>query len=141
MASTEAQPDRMAIIKEFVPQSPFAQLLGISIAEISQDRAVLVMPYRPELATIGEMVHGGAISTLADTAGMAAAWADVTVPENFGGSTVGFALDFLSPANASDLRAEATVVKRGRRLCRCEIAVLDDSDVVVAKSLLTYSFA
>lgn len=140
MSSAEAQHSRMTIIEAFVPESPFARQLGITIAEISQDRAVLVMPYRPEIATMGEMVHGGAIATLADTAGMAAAWADEAIPEKLGGSTVGFTLDFLSPANASDMRAEAIVVKRGKRLCRCEIAVFDDAGGLVAKSLLTYSF-
>ena len=90
---------------------------------------------------MGEMVHGGAIGTLADTAGMCAAWADTEVPEKLAGSTVGITLDFLAPAIASDLRAVATVSRRGRRLVRCEITVFDSGDNAVAKSLLTYGFA
>jgi uncharacterized protein (TIGR00369 family) len=131
----------MEVIKTFVPNSPFAQLLGISIEDISQDRAVLAMPYKAELATMGEMVHGGAIATLADTAGMVASWADGEVPERLAGSTVSFALDFLAPANGSALRAEANVIRRGKRLCRCEITVVDETGTIVAMSLLTYNFA
>src|SRR3954452_257396 len=117
---TESQPTRMEIIQAFVPASPFAQQLGLSIEAIEQDRAVLVMPFKPELATMGEMVHGGAIGTLADTAGMCAAWADSTVPEKLAGSTIGMTVDFLAAAVASDLRAEAKVTRRGRKMVRCE---------------------
>lgn len=138
----DSQPTRLEIIKAFVPNSPFAQLLGISIAEIEQDRVILAMPFKPELATMGEMVHGGAIGTLADTAGTVAAWADEnTRPENLGGSTASLALDYLSAANGTELRAEAKVIKRGKRLVRCEVDVRDEAGRLVAKSLLTYSFA
>ena len=41
---------------------------------IEPDRARLVMPFRDELATIGDIVHGGALSALVDTAAMAASW-------------------------------------------------------------------
>jgi len=134
-------PTRMEVIKAFVPNSPFAQLLGLSVAEIEQDRVILVMPFKPELATMGDMVHGGAIGTLADTAGTVAAWADDTVPEKLGGSTASFTLDFLNAANGTELRAEARVIKRGKRLVRCEVDVRDEAGTLVAKSLLTYSFA
>ena len=83
------------------------------------------MPFRPELATMGDVVHGGAISTLIDTAGMAAAWADDTEPEALAGSTVGLTVDFLGAARGSDLTARARVLRRGRSLCFCEVDVTD----------------
>src|SRR4051812_23700717 len=70
-----ADATRSEIIRAFIPESPFVGVLGLRLERLEPDVAVLVLPFRPELATIGEVVHGGAISTLIDTAAMAAAWA------------------------------------------------------------------
>ena len=43
---------RREIIQAFVPNSPLVGHLGIELTEIEPDRAVLTMPFRPELATI-----------------------------------------------------------------------------------------
>lgn len=96
-------PTRTEIITQFVPNSPLCQHLGITLTEIGDDRAVLHMPFKSELATMGQTVHGGAIATLADTAAMAAAWADDVVPEKFGGATASLAVNYVCAANAADL--------------------------------------
>ena len=82
-------PTRREIIEQFIPNSPHAAELGIRLASIGTDQATLELPFKPELATIGNVVHGGAIGALIDTAAMAAAWATDDVPESPAGSTVG----------------------------------------------------
>ena len=47
---------------------------------------------------MGDVVHGGAIAALLDTASMAAAWADDTVPEAVAGATVSMSVDYVSAA-------------------------------------------
>jgi uncharacterized protein (TIGR00369 family) len=81
-------PARREIIEAFIPNSPHAKQLGIRVVSLGTDEAVLELPFKPELATIGEVVHGGAIGALIDTAAMAAAWATDEVPESVAGSTV-----------------------------------------------------
>ena len=76
------RPNRREIIETFIPSSPHAAQLGIRVASIGTGEAVLELPFKPELATIGEVVHGGAIGALIDTAAMAAAWATDEIPEN-----------------------------------------------------------
>jgi uncharacterized protein (TIGR00369 family) len=132
---------RSELIQAFVVHSPFARELGIEIAEITGDRAELTMPFREGIATFGDTIHGGAIATLIDTAGMVAAWADDVVPEKPGGATVALSIDYVAAARGKDLRAVATAVKRGRRLCFCEIALSTADGELVAKGLMTYSFA
>ena len=66
-------PSRREIIEQFIPNSPHAAALGIRVVSLGTDEAVLELPFKPELATIGEVVHGGAIGALIDTAAMAAA--------------------------------------------------------------------
>ncbi|MUM16738.1 PaaI family thioesterase [Mycobacterium sp. CBMA271] len=134
-------PTRTEIIAQFVPNSPLCQHLGIALTEIGNDRAVLTMPFKPELATMGQTVHGGAIATLADTAAMAAAWADDVVPERVGGSTASLTVNYVSAADAADLTAVGQVVRRGKRLSNIEVTVSDTAGAVVAKALATYNFA
>ena len=101
--------DGRDVMAVFIPSSPLVGLLGIRISSLGDGEAVLELPYRPELTTIGDTVHGGAIAALADTAVMAACWCGAPPPENLRGSTVDLTVHYLAPASASDLTAIARV--------------------------------
>jgi uncharacterized protein (TIGR00369 family) len=137
---SESDQTRMALVEALIPHSPHAAALGISIAEIEADRAVLEMPFKQDLVTMGDVVHGGAISTLIDTAATVAAWASDEVPESPSGATVAISVNFVSVARACDLRAEARIVKRGRKLSFCEVEARDPEGALVANGIATYSF-
>jgi uncharacterized protein (TIGR00369 family) len=134
------RPTRREIIEQFIPNSPHAAELGIRVVSLRTDEAVLELPFKAELATIGEVVHGGAIGALIDTAAMAAAWATDEVPENPAGSTVSLSVNFASAASGVDLTATGKVAKRGGRLSFCEVTVTDPADTVVAHGIATYRF-
>ena len=134
------QPNRREVIEAFIPNSPHAAQLGIRLASIGADEAVLELPFKAELATMGEVVHGGAIGALIDTAAMAAAWATDEVPEKLAGSTVSLSVNFASAADGVDLRAHGRVTKRGGRLSFCEVTVTDPAETVVAHGIATYRF-
>ena len=79
-------PTRIEIMRQFVPASPLVRHLGIELRALEPDRAELLLPFDERLATVGDVVHGGAIASLIDTAGMAATWADPDVePESVAG--------------------------------------------------------
>jgi uncharacterized protein (TIGR00369 family) len=122
----------------FIPASPLVGLLGITVGNLGDSEATLLLPYRPELTTIGETVHGGAIAALADTAVMAACWCGAPPPENLRGSTVDLTIHFLAPAIASDLSATARVLRRGRKTCHAEVSVVDASGTAFAHGVGTY---
>ncbi len=126
------------IITGFLPESPFVRHLGIRLESLSPGRAVLHLPFQPSLATLGDVIHGGALASLVDTAAMAAAWSDAEVPEQLRGTTVGLTISYLGPAKGEDLEAEAHVLRRGRNLCFLEVGVRTTSGSVVAKGLVTY---
>ena len=125
-------PTRREIIQQFVPNSPLVQLLGIRLEAIEDGRAELVLPFRPELATMDDIVHGGAIASLIDTAGMAATWSDDTEPESLAGSTVTLSVNYVAAARGQDLTATASVVKRGRNMVFSEVRVTEPGGRVVA---------
>src|SRR3712207_6367632 len=64
--------DGAALMRDLVPTSPYCALLGLSIVELGDGRAVLALPFKDDVITVGRTVHGGAIASLADTAAMAA---------------------------------------------------------------------
>jgi uncharacterized protein (TIGR00369 family) len=129
--------DGGGLMRELVPRSPFAVYLGIQLVELGDGRAVLRLPFRQELVTIGSTVHGGAIATLVDTAAMAAAWACAEVPDPPRGSTVGLTVDYLAPANGRGIEAVASVVRRGRRLTTLRVDAHAE-ETHVATALVTY---
>jgi uncharacterized protein (TIGR00369 family) len=134
---------RRELIRDFIPKSPLVRHLGIQLRTLEQDLAELVLPYRPELATIGDVVHGGAIATLIDTTAMAAAWADdQQVPESATGSTVSMTVDYLDAARGGDLLATGRPIRRGRSICFCEVTVSEPpGGRVVARGSAVYRFA
>ena len=123
---------RREIIQQFIPASPLVALLGMELVAIEDGRAELRLPFRPELATMDDIVHGGAIASLIDTAGMAASWSDDSEPESLAGSTVTLNVNYVAAARGQDLTATATVVKRGRNMVFSDVRVTEPDGRVVA---------
>ncbi|OBG47230.1 thioesterase [Mycobacterium alsense] len=135
--TTETQSGR-DVIAQFIPQSPFVAKLGIVAEQLDGDEVRLRLPWDPSNVTIGDMVHGGAIATLADVTVMAAAWCGVDAPPQLRGVTVSMALDFMAPARATDVIGVGRVLRRGRSLVNCEAEIVDPGGTLVAKALATY---
>jgi uncharacterized protein (TIGR00369 family) len=134
-----AAADGTALARGWLDNSPFIAHLGIRLEEIGPGRARLAMPFSESLPTMGDVVHGGAISSLVDTAAAAAVWSGAEVPERPRASTVGLTVDFLSPARGQGISADAQVVRRGGTgLCACEVKVSADDGADVAVALVTY---
>ncbi len=131
-------PTGAEVMAQFLPRSPFVTKLGI-VADVLEDDGVrLRLPWDPSNTTMADMVHGGAIATLADLVVMAAAWCGAEVPSNLRGVTVSMALEYLAPARATDVIGVGRVLRRGRSLVNCEAEILDSSGTLVAKAIATY---
>jgi uncharacterized protein (TIGR00369 family) len=130
-------PSGAELVTQFVAHSPFGVRAGLSLEHIEPERAVLKLAYSEEVTTFGDVIHGGAIATLADVAATAAAWSAAEVKGAPRGATVGLTVDYLGAARGRDLRAEARVLRRGRSICFCEVDILA-GDELVAKALVTY---
>ena len=124
--------NRREVIQQFIPSSPLVRHLGMRLESIGSDAATLVLPFRRELATMDDVVHGGAIASLIDTAGMAACWADDAEPESLAGATVTLNVNYTAAARGQDLTASAVVVRRGRSLVFSEVKVTEPDGRLVA---------
>lgn len=132
--------DGRELIRSFLEHSPFALVTGLEVRELDEGRAVLAMPFDERLTTAGQTVHGGAISTLVDTAATAAAWATTfeDTPKRWG--TASLSVNFVRGAEGVDLVAEATVVRRGRSLSYCTVEARDERGVV-ATGIVAYALS
>jgi uncharacterized protein (TIGR00369 family) len=131
-------PTGAEVIAQFLPQSPFVAKLGVIADKLEDDEVRLRLPWSPSNTTVGDMVHGGAIATLADLTVMAAAWCGAQAPDNLRGVTVSMALDYMAPARSTDLIGVGRVLRRGRSLVNCEAEVMTPDGDLVAKAIATY---
>lgn len=128
-------------LDRLVVRSPYGRLLGVELLEASEDRVRVRLPYRPELTTLADLVHGGAISALIDMAATASFWASPSVPAGARGTTIGFSVNFLSAGRGKDLVATASVKRRGREISIGEVSVQDADGKDVAVALVTYKLS
>jgi uncharacterized protein (TIGR00369 family) len=96
---------------------PFNAFLGMRIGELREGFLRLELPWRDEFT--GDpwrpAMHGGVISTLADTAGGMVVWSalnDVDARV----STVDLRVDYLRPGDSEDLAVDAKVLRVGNRV-------------------------
>lgn len=125
------------LMQQFVPSSPFCGHLGMHVGEMRDGYAEVHLPFGPELATFGEVVHGGAIATLADVCAMVTSWAGADVPEQLRGATVSLSVEYVAGAVGTDLVAKGSLIRRGANLCFVDIDVFA-GDKQVAKAIATY---
>ena len=121
---------------ERIAKESFASLIGVELVEHDEDRVAVKLPYQRKLG-VGR-IHGGAISALVDIAATAAFWSCPDVTPDSQGATVGFTINFLKLAVATDLVATATVRRRGGTLCTGDVSVRDDAGAEVAAAMVTY---
>jgi uncharacterized protein (TIGR00369 family) len=130
--------DGRELMEAFLPQSPFVIKLGVRADSLEPDRVVLRMPWSPANVTVGDMVHGGAISALVDMTAMAAAWSGAALPSSLRGVTTSMAIEFLAPARETDLLGRGSVLRRGRSLVNCDVDIVHPDGELVAKAIATY---
>jgi 1,4-dihydroxy-2-naphthoyl-CoA hydrolase len=115
---------------------PFSATLGIRLAGASPSEVRLEMDWRPELCTAGAVLHGGALMSLADTAGAVCAY--LNLPDDGGGTTtIESKTNLLAAVRTGTVTAAATPVHVGGSLIVVETELRGDDDRLVAKTTQT----
>jgi uncharacterized protein (TIGR00369 family) len=112
---------------------PLCAHLGVRGERADADEVVLTMAWRPELCTIGGLLHGGAVMALADSAGAVAAF--LNLPEGAAGtSTISSSTSFLRGVReGGELTATAKVLHAGSTTIAVETTLTDGEGRLVAK--------
>lgn len=130
---TEAQRER---IERALASVPFAKLLGLQVESVAPGLAVMKLPIRDELKQNHDVVHGGAIASLIDSA-MAFAIIPL-LAENERTTTVDLTIHYLRPLTEGVATSAARVVRAGRRVIVVSAEVIDHQDRLVATAVSTY---
>ncbi len=110
--------------------APFEEYLGMRIEEAAAGRAVLTIPFKVKLAQGKGLMHGGAVTALAETA-VAMALKSI-LPEDSHFATVELGLSFHAPVRGGVVRAVARVTERDERTIRGVAEVFDEKGTKVA---------
>lgn len=109
-------------------KAPFEKLLGLTILEARRDFARIMMPYKAELTNPTGIIHGGAISSLADTS-IAVALGTIYSDGEF--YTAEFEIQFKAPAR-NDLFAEARIIRKKLNLYIYHVEITDTENKLIA---------
>lgn len=115
--------------------APYHRTLGLEVAGLGHGWASVTMPAGSHLFNVGGIVHGGAITSVAEAASGAALATMLESGERK--ETVEIKLNFCGPARRGTLEAKGRVVKKGGRVAVCEVDVIE-GERLVAKGLSTY---
>lgn len=107
----------------WVDTAPFEDLVGLAIETAAEGRAVLSMPFTVKLAQGGGGVHGGALTTLADTAVAMAIKSLLPAGTIF--ATTELSVRFLAPVREGRMTATAMVTGPEGRTFHGQAAVVD----------------
>jgi len=139
MRDVEAAPTADQILARLQP-APFWDHLGCRLEDAAPSRATVRLEVQPEhgrSSNTGDgSAHGGAIAALVD---MASSCALLTVlkPDE-GRTTIDLSVHYLAPAKG-DLRAEATVRRRGGRTAVIDVEVLSEDGSLAALGRTTFA--
>jgi len=133
-----SRPVNHEVVRTTIMRSPLSGLLGFEFVAVEADRVRIRLPFRTEVTTTNDIVHGGAISALIDSAATAAAWSAADLSTNPRGTTIGLTVNFLAAARGQDIVADARVIQRGRTITVCEVTVEGADGKRIASALVTY---
>jgi uncharacterized protein (TIGR00369 family) len=120
---------------ELVQLMPFAAQLGITLEEAGPDRVVAVLPWAPGLCTTAGIMHGGALMSLADTAGALVAYLGLAGGQTT--ATITSATQMFRPVSSGVVRAVAVPLHRGRTTVTVQTSLRDSGARLVAQTTQT----
>lgn len=123
---------------------PFTITVGLELVDWSEpDVAVVKLPYGETVDNGGGTHHGGAIATLIDTAGSAAAWNghDYDYDSGTRGATVSMTVNYTGGARGEAVIATARCVRRAKELNFANVTVSSESGRSVATGSVIYRIA
>jgi len=117
----------------WVDLAPYERTLGMTIQSFGEGKAILTMPFTIKLAQGKGILHGGAVTSLADTA--AAMAIKTLLPEGTHFATVSLETRFLAPVSRGVVTAFAGAepVEEKNRTFRADVMIRDEDDREVAE--------
>src|SRR5438132_7735902 len=126
-----------AALRGAAPPPPYVRLLNMRFIAVADGSATFEMPPTSELYNPNNVVHGGAITSLADSAMGFAVFSTLAPGETF--TTAELHVNFLKAVTAESgmLRSIGRVVQRGQQVAVAEADVLNQQNQLIARASST----
>ena len=118
-----------------VATMPFAAHLGMRLLRAEAEGVDAEMDWREDLCTVAGMAHGGALMTLADSAGAVLAF--LNLPEGASTSTIESKTNFFRPVTGGTVRCETRLVNAGRTTITVQSELRNDAGKLVTLTTQT----
>ena len=115
---------------QFVQTMPFAAAAGVELDSASTAEVIGRMAWREDRCTIGGVMHGGALMTLADSLGAVCAF--LNLPDGAMTSTIESKTNFLRAVRSGEARATTRPLHVGRQTIVLQTEIRDDAGKLVA---------
>ena len=123
------------MLDELSEAMPFARAAGVELVSAAPEEVRARLAWTAERCTAGGILHGGALMTLADSAGGLCAY--LNLPDGATTATVESQTNFLRPVPAGSVEAVARPVNVGRRLILVQTELRDGDGRLVALTTQT----
>lgn len=120
-----------ANLDDLIEAMPLARDLGIVLDQAGPDLVVARLTWAPRLCTADGVLHGGALMTLADTAGALVAY--LGLPSGATTATMTSTTHLLRPVRGGTVRADAVPLHRGRTVVMVQTTVTAADGHLVAQ--------
>ena len=133
-------PQVAAIRKQLVRRlktTNILHFLGFKLVRAEPRRVALRFRVRPHHLQVHQVVHGGVMAALVDTAGGLATY--MSVPAGTRVATVEMKLNFLEAIEKGTVTADARVIRCGRHFSVVDCDVHDSAGRLVGKALMTFA--
>lgn len=132
------RPTKLDEIRERFERSEFhTAWLGLRLDRLEVGEAEVSLEVEPKHRNLMGTLHGGMISTLADTATGVAMGSSLEDGQTW--TTTSLGVTFLAPGLDGRVRAAARVLKRGRRFGYAEADVLAQDGMLLARATATFA--
>jgi 1,4-dihydroxy-2-naphthoyl-CoA hydrolase len=111
---------------------PFVGHIGVVVDEASADQVIAHLDWAPHLCTSGGIMHGGALMSLADTAGALVTF--LGLPEGATTATMTSTSQLFRPVSSGTVRAVAVPLHRGRTTVTAQTNLYDSGQRLVAQT-------
>jgi acyl-CoA thioesterase len=127
------------LVRRRMRESKATELLGFDVESVHDGRAIFRLDVRPKHKQIHGVVHGGILAALADTTAAIAAY--TVIPRGRELATLELKINYLEPVPGGRVKADARVLRSGRNFIVTECEIFNETGLLAAKALLTFSAA
>ena len=126
-------------LEDWISCAPFERLLHITIIEATEGHATLTMPFIIDFAQGGGLMHGGALTSLADTAVVMAIKSLIPPHTHF--ATISLETKFLYPVKKGIVTAKARVTNRNGEILKGQATLYNEAEIPLVKFSSTFKIA